>query len=175
VKSADFRFVISVHVIFDPSDNVAIVKDVVGRMTASPAALLPWYWDEFDSFPVADRQVGRPNRPSRGGPWQILFQSLTALHRGQVQMCRARNRRTSASPSRSLNIGNGIDGVRKCLRVSARSRDVPAYHVFPTTIVPSDYERCPMHLPRSGDTISWRLVYLFAMPACGVKEILLWV
>ena len=69
-------------VIFDPSDNVAIVKDVVGHMTASPAALLPWYWDEFDSFPVANRQVRRPNRPSRGGTWQILFQSLSALHHG---------------------------------------------------------------------------------------------
>jgi hypothetical protein len=35
VKSADFRFVISVDVIFDPSGNVAIVKDVMGRMLAA--------------------------------------------------------------------------------------------------------------------------------------------
>ena len=84
MKSADFRFVISVDVIFDPSDNVAIVKDVVGRMTASPAALLPCT-GIIQFLPVANRQVGWPNRPSRGGTWQILFQSLTALHHGLEQ------------------------------------------------------------------------------------------
>ena len=103
--------------------------------------------DEFGPFPAASRQLRRPIRLRRGGMCQILF----------GQMSRGRNGRTSALPSRSLNIGSGIDRVHECLHLSARSRDVPACHVFPTTLVPLDYERCPMHLPRSVDAISWRL------------------